>query len=127
MKAKVDAVHWFLNDQNDVRSAYYLEEVATEFDVQGLELDWAGVCWDADFRYGENGWEHNNFSGTKWQNVNKATRQKYLENAYRVILTRARQGMVIYVSKGDRNDPTRLPKFYDGIAEFFTGCGIPEI
>ena len=127
VKSKVDPVSWFLNDRFDVRSSYYLEEVATQFDVQGLELDWAGVCWDADLRWMNGGWRFHAFKGTKWQNVNDATNQLYLLNAYRVLLTRARQGMVIFVPRGDRNDPTRPPAYYDATFSFMRACGIPEL
>lgn len=101
IKAAIDPPTWFLNDRQDVRSAFYLEEVATEFDVQGLELDWAGVCWDANLRYGPSGWEYFAFRGTAWQSVNANERQLYLVNAYRVLLTRARQGLVVFVPTGD--------------------------
>ncbi len=106
MKSAVDPAIWFLNDRRDVRSSYYLEEVASEFDVQGLELDWTCVCWDADYRYHQDGWQHFAFKGTRWQSVNDEARRRYLRNAYRVILTRARQGMVIFVPKGNGDDPT---------------------
>lgn len=127
IKAGIDPAAWFLNGKDDVRSSYYLEEVATEFDIQGLELDWTGVCWDADFRRTPSGWGHYDFVGTRWQNVNDRFRQTYLANAYRVLLTRARQGMVIFVPKGDASDPTRPPCFYDPTFEFLRACGIPEI
>lgn len=127
VRANIDPVHWFLSGSEDVRSSYYMEEVATEFDVQGLELDWAGICWDADLRYDEGKWGKLAFRGTKWQSVNQEQRQTYLLNAYRVILTRARQGMVIYVPIGDPGDPTRLPGFYDQTADFLRKCGIPLI
>lgn len=127
VRASIDAVNWFLNGPEDVRSAYYLEEVATEFDVQGLEVDWAGICWDADFRYMGGEWGHLAFRGTKWQQVNKSERKTYLVNAYRVILTRARQGLVIYIPSGNLMDPTRLPKFYDQTADYLEKCGIPKI
>lgn len=127
VKAKVDAAMWFLNDRSDVRSSFYLEEVATEFDVQGLELDWAGVCWDADLRREGDEWKPYNFRGTAWQNVNHAERQLFLKNAYRVLLTRARQGMIIYVPKGDVLDPTRPPAFYDETFEFLKVCGLSEL
>ena len=127
VSVKIDAVNWFLNGPEDVRSAYYLEEVATEFDVQGLEVDWAGVCWDADLRYMSGAWEMLAFKGTKWQNINQEARKTYLINAYRVILTRARQGLVLYVPAGDPKDPTRLPEFYDQTAEFLISCGIPRL
>ena len=124
VRASIDPANWFLNSPDDVRSAYYLEEVATEFDVQGLELDWAGVCWDADLRYQDGAWSHLAFKGTRWQSVNAPDRQLYLKNAYRVILTRARQGMVIYVPSGSDSDATRAPSFYDGIFRYLGDCGV---
>ncbi len=127
VKAKIDAPTWFLNEHADVRSSFYLEDVATEFDVQGLELDWTGVCWDADFRYVSGAWKHYSFRGTAWQNVGAEERKLYLKNAYRVILTRARQGMVIFVPVGDYSDPTRLPTFYDDTFEFLQQCGLAAI
>jgi hypothetical protein len=90
VKSSVDAPIWFLNGADDVRSSFYLEEVATEFDVQGLELDWCGVCWDADFRYSDGSFNCLSFRGTKWQKINAPERQLFLKNAYRVLLTRAR-------------------------------------
>ena len=118
VKSPVDPIHWFLDGKEDVRSSYYLEDVVTEFDVQGLELDWACVTWDADFRYSKNGWGHFSFVGDKWNRIKKPERQKYLKNAYRVLLTRARQGMVIVVPSGDQEDPTRKAEFYDPIFEY---------
>tara|TARA_R100001143_G_C3359743_1_gene134730 strand:- start:3593 stop:5590 length:1998 start_codon:yes stop_codon:yes gene_type:complete len=132
IKTKISPSEWFLNGKADVRSCQYLEDVATEFDIQGLELDWVGVCWDADFRYvfddeSHGQWSHNAFKGTKWQRVNIPEKQRYLANAYRVLLTRARQGMVIYVPEGDDNDPTRPKSYYDCIARFLTLCGVPTL
>ncbi len=124
---KIDATTWFLNGRNDVRSSYYMEDPATEFDIQGLELDWVGVCWDADFRSVDGRWQSYRFSGTRWQNVNDENRKVYLTNAYRVLLTRARQGMVIYVPTGDLIDATRPPSYYDGTAAFLSECGLPLI
>lgn len=124
MKNKVEAPLWFLNDKNDVRSSFYMEEVASEFDVQGLELDWAGIGWDADFRYVNGEWRHYAFKGTKWQQVNAVDSRLYLKNAYRVILTRARQGMVIFVPEGDLTDPTRPPSNYNGTYEYLKKCGL---
>lgn len=121
---KIDAPTWFLNGKSDVRSSYYLEDPATEFDIQGLELDWVGVCWEANFRRLGNRWSHHHFRGTEWQVVRDSVRQAYLANAYRVLLTRGRQGMVIYVPPGDAADPTRPPEFYDGIADYLSQCGI---
>lgn len=126
IKAAIEPGKWFLNDRLDVRSAYYLEEVATEFDVQGLELDWVGVCWDANLRYVGNTWSFHDFRGTKWQ-TRSIERQSYLLNAYRVLLTRARQGMVIFVPNGDPNDPTRPDLFYDGTYDFLRSCGIKTL
>ncbi len=113
VKSPVDPVHWFLNGKDDVRSSFFLEDVATEFQVQGLELDWACVTWDADFRYSSKGWETYSFQGNKWQNIRKDEGKKYLKNAYRVLLTRARQGVVIVVPEGDFEDITRKNEFYD--------------
>lgn len=116
-----------MNGREDIRSSYFLEDVATEFDIQGLELDWTCVAWDADLRYVNSAWSYKNFSGTKWNNVNQADKKKYLLNAYRVLLTRARQGMVIFIPEGDSNDKTRLPEFYDGVYSYFKSIGFDEI
>jgi len=123
VRSPVDPIHWFLDGKEDVRSSYYLEDVVTEFDVQGLELDWACVTWDADFRYSKNGWGHFSFVGDKWNRIKKPERQKYLKNAYRVLLTRARQGMVIVVPSGNQEDPTRKAEFYDPIFEYLQEMG----
>lgn len=123
VKAPVDPVHWFLEDKNDVRSSYYLEDVVTEFDTQGLELDWSCVVWDADFRYNGKSWDNWSFKGNKWQRINKFELKNYQKNAYRVLLTRARQGMVIVVPEGDVNDPTRMPEFYDNTFNYLKLIG----
>jgi DUF2075 family protein len=123
VKSPVDPIHWFLDDKNDVRSSYYLEDVATEFHVQGLELDWACVAWDGDFRYSPNGWEQYSFVGSKWNHIHKAERKLYLKNAYRVLLTRARQGMVIVVPSGDIEDPTRNPDYYNSTFDYLKEIG----
>lgn len=99
IKAKIDPVNWFLNDSADVRSSYYLEDVASEFAVQGLEVDWVGVCWDGDFHHKGGMWVCQAFKGTEWQSVNDESRRLYLRNAYRVLLTRARQGMILFCSR----------------------------
>ena len=118
-----ETMSWFLDGKDDVRSSYYLEDVATEFHVQGLELDWACVTWDADFRYTENGWEHWQFRGKRWNKIRVPERQNYLKNAYRVLLTMARQGMVIVVPAGDSVDHTRTPAFYDSTYEYLSEIG----
>ncbi len=113
MRAKADPIHWFLGGKEDVRSSFYLEDVVTEFQVQGLELDWTCVTWDADFRHTAAGWKHWSFRGDRWQRIRKPERQAYQTNAYRVLLTRARQGMVVVVPEGSSKDPTRSPDYYD--------------
>jgi hypothetical protein len=127
IRSPIDPIHWFLDGKDDVRSSFYLEDVATEFHVQGLELDWACVVWDADLRYGAEDWEYRSFVGAKWQKIHLAHRQMYLKNAYRVLLTRARQGMVIVVPMGDPNDPTRDASFYDPVYAYLASLGIHEI
>lgn len=127
VRAKAEPAVWFLAPRDDVRSSDALEDVATEFEVQGLELDWACVCWDANLRSSANGWAPFQFKGSKWQRVSEGPRTAYLLNAYRVLLTRARQGMVIFVPEGEEADATRPPEIYDGIAAFLADCGIPQI
>jgi hypothetical protein len=127
VKSPMDPIHWFLDGKEDIRSSYYLEDVATEFQVQGLELDWACVTWDGDFRYSPDGWKCYSFVGTKWNNINKEERKLYLKNAYRVLLTRARQGMVIVVPEGDIDDATRCPSFYDTTFNYLRQLGIEMI
>jgi hypothetical protein len=125
VRSPMDPIHWFLHDKTDVRSSYYLEDVATEFHVQGLELDWTCVVWDADLRYTDSGWQHFSFVGTRWNRIRAAERQLYLKNAYRVLLTRARQGMVVVVPEGDSADPTRAPEFYDATFRYLQQIGMP--
>lgn len=127
VKAEIDPVTWFLNGKEDIRSSYYLEDVATEFHVQGLELDWTCVCWDADLRMYNGVWAMYNFKGTKWQSVNDAYRRVYLANSYRVLLTRARQGMVIFIPNGNDRDLTRPPSYYNETYDFLKNCGIEEL
>ena len=127
VKAKIDPPLWFLAPRADVRSSDALEDAATEFDVQGLEVDWACVCWDANFRRDCAGWTTNAFRGTRWQSINDPARREYLANTYRVLLTRARQGMVIFVPSGDLEDCTRLPAFYDETYAFLMACGIRDL
>jgi hypothetical protein len=123
VQIKVDAKNWFLNSKDDVRSSYYLEDIATEFDIQGLELDWTCVAWDADLRFDKNKWTYNRFRGTNWQNIRSEDGILYLKNAYRVLLTRARQGMVIFVPHGDESDLTRKCSFYDGTYNYLKEIG----
>jgi hypothetical protein len=127
IRVDVNPVHWFLNDKDDTRSSYYLEDAATEFQVQGLELDWACVIWDGDLRFTGTDWSYHDFRGNRWCNIKSTDNKRYLLNAYRVLLTRARQGMVIFVPPGDLNDPTRSPAYYDSTFRFLAELGIPAL
>ncbi|MBO5570486.1 MAG: DUF2075 domain-containing protein [Clostridia bacterium] len=136
-----NAVHWFLEDKTDTRSSNYLEDAATEIQVQGLELDYTCLLWDADMRYDNGKWRFYHFNGqTKWTEqtgTSESTQEKikYMLNAYRVLLTRARAGMVICVPEGNPNrtttgfweDSTRLPEYYDGTYQYLKSIGIEEI
>ena len=136
-----DAVHWFLEDKIDTRSSNYLEDAATEIQVQGLELDYTCLLWDADMRYENGEWHFYTFNGkTEWKELigdteSKSDRLKYMLNAYRVLLTRARAGMIICIPEGNANktangfpeDSTRLPEFYDGTYQYLKSIGIEEI
>jgi DUF2075 family protein len=104
-----------------------LEVAATEFAVQGLELDWVGMCWDADFRRVRDSWSYHAFQGTKWQRIGNDSRRRYMLNKYRVLLTRAREGMVIWVPEGSALDETRPPAFYDETAEYLISCGVEPL
>jgi len=127
VKVPLEEAEWFLNGREDVRSSYYLEIPATEFGIQGLELDWTGVCWDIDLRRSNGKWDFNSFKGTKWQKVGNQDMQKFIINKYRVLLTRAREGMVIFVPTGNKDDPTRNPEYYDSIADYLISCGVIEL
>lgn len=127
IRVEVDPVHWFLNGKDDIRSSYYLEDAATEFQVQGLELDWTCVTWDADLRIAGDDWTYHQVRESKWINVAKEDKRKFLLNAYRVLLTRARQGMVIFVPPGNPEDPTRLPKYYDPVFGYLKEIGVPVL
>jgi hypothetical protein len=127
VKTPMNHVNWFLDGKDDVRSSFYLEDVATEFHVQGLELDWSCVVWDGDLRYSPNGWKTYSFKGNKWQNIKKIEGKKYLLNAYRVLLTRARQGMVIVIPEGNDEDHSRLKVYYDDTYNYLKQLGIKEI
>ena len=126
VRVDIDPVHWFLNDATDTRSSYYLEDAATEFQIQGLELDWICMTWDADLRMQREQWRHHFFHGKKWKRMIAPERQQYLLNAYRVLMTRARQGMVIFVPQGVATDPTREPQMYDETFDYLSRLGIPS-
>ncbi|MBP3256486.1 MAG: DUF2075 domain-containing protein [Bacteroidales bacterium] len=126
VKRQCNVEYWFLEDKQNLQSSYYLEDVATEFDIQGLELDWTCVAWDGDLRYTPHGWEHYRFARNMWQNNKQEVNRAYQLNAYRVLLTRARQGMVLLVPAGDPTDATRLPEFYDSTYAYFKELGLEE-
>lgn len=123
VKNDISPTDWFLNHQDDTRSSYYLEDIATEFDIQGLEIDYTCVTWDINLYYDQD-WQFQSFKGSKWQNINKDSTKSYLINAYRVLLTRARQGMVIFIPAVDGTDPTRPQKHYDSIYNYLISCGL---
>lgn len=127
VKNEISAPNWFLNNNQDIRSSYFLEEVATEFDIQGLEIDWACVAWGGNFYMNNNDWKYQSFKGSKWQNINKEIDKEYLKNTYRVLLTRARQGMVIFIPESSSNDHTRPKMFYENTFEYLKKIGIREI
>ena len=127
VKNEINVANWFLNEKDDIRSSYALEDVVTEFDIQGLELDYSIVAWDADFRFDGKEWTYNSFSGNRWCNVSNEDKKLYLKNAYRVLLTRARQGMVIFIPEGNENDSTRRKSFYNKTFECLKSLGIEEI
>ncbi len=122
-------INWFLEDDTDIRSSNRLEDTLTEFKVQGLEIDWAGVIWDIDMPLEDDGQWHHYYlhGGSKWHRINKAINQEYQLNAYRVLLTRARQGMVIVVPEGDSSDSTRKPELYDSTYRYLRSVGIKSI
>lgn len=127
VKNEITAEDWFLNDASDVRSSHYLELVATEFDIQGLEIDYVCLAWDINFYFNNSEWNYQSFEGTKWKTINSEIDKSYLRNAYRVLMTRARQGLIIFVPHGATIDPTRPKELYDNIYNFLSSCGIQTI
>ena len=126
VRVEINPIHWFLNGPTDVRSSFYLEDPATEFQVQGLELDWVCVTWDADLRFKGVDWSYHEFRGTKWNNIGES-RRPFLLNAYRVLLTRARQGMAIFIPPGEDNDHTRPSAYYEDTFNYIREIGIDII
>ena len=126
VKNEIKAPNWFLNPKEDIRSSYFLEEIATEFDIQGLEIDWACLAWGANFHIENKKWCFQNFKGSKWQNINQEISKEYLKNTYRVLLTRSRQGMIIFIPNGSEIDHTRPESFYNGTWNYFKEIGIEE-
>ena len=126
-KKDMDICSWMLEDATNVNSSYYMEIAASEFKIQGLEIDYAIVAWEGDFRYHNGSFSFHKFRGSDWQNVINLTQRDYLKNSYRVLLTRARQGFIIYVPRGTTDDATRPPSHYDETYNLLKSMGIPEI
>jgi DUF2075 family protein len=122
----INIAHWYLKEPGDIRSSFALEVTANEYTTQGLELDFVCLCWGGDFLYGADGWEHRQFRGCRWTRAN-GDRKRFIENSYRVLLTRAREGMVIWVPEGDSSDKTRTPSGLDMMASFLKACGATEL
>jgi DUF2075 family protein len=118
--------HWYLNPREDVRSSFALEVTANEYTTQGLELDFVGLCWGGDFTYLDGAWKTRQFRGNKWVQA-KGDRRRFIRNSYRVLLTRAREGMILWVPSGSASDSTRDPKRFDATAEFLRACGVAEV
>ncbi|MFI1771083.1 DUF2075 domain-containing protein [Thalassobellus citreus] len=127
VKNEISAPNWFLNSEDDIRSSYFLEDIATEFDIQGLEIDYTCLIWGANFYLNNSDWKYQSFKGSKWMNINQEITKDYLKNTYRVLLTRARQGMVIFIPEGSKLDHTRPSHFYDGTYDYLKEIGIKEI
>lgn len=125
--SEIDVANWFLNPKDDVRSSCFLELPATEFAVQGLELDWVGLCWGDDFRKEEEGFSFHAFKGTKWQSEKQNERKQFIKNKYRVLLTRGREGLIIFVPEGSETDHTRPKINYDDTYNYLALCGIKTI
>jgi hypothetical protein len=124
--------HWYLADSSDVRSSFQCEVFATEFEIQGLELDWIGICWGGDFIWGHRQacWHLRNFRpgvNNRWLALKNPEKRIYRKNAYRVLLTRARQGMIIFIPKGDTGDLTNDPDEFDSTAEYLVRCGVTQL
>ena len=127
VKNEISAPNWFLNNKDDIRSSYFLEDVATEFDIQGLEIDWTCLAWGANFHIKNGEWKYQKFKGTRWMNINQDISKEYLKNTYRVLLTRARQGMVIFIPTGSEIDLTRSNEFYNETWDYMKQIGIEEL
>lgn len=117
---------WYLNKRGDVRSSFALEVPANEYTTQGLELDFVGLCWGGDLIWGGRSWRYRQFRGNSWANVS-ANRQRFIANSYRVLMTRGREGLVIWVPKGSIEDPTRKPEYYHDTADFLLSCGARQL
>jgi hypothetical protein len=124
-----EIAQWYLNPRGDIRSSYALEVAANEYTCQGLELDFTCVCWGGDLLWNEvaRSWTYSRLLGTSWQRVRNRISQRYLANSYRVLLTRAREGLILWIPSGTESDPTRCPGLLDATAAFLTRCGAVPI
>jgi len=122
-------VNWFLNDPSDIRASNQLEVAASEYECQGLELDWVGLCWAGDFTIDSErcNWSYRRFAGKSWGEAHRTDDRQYVLNTYRVLLTRAREGMVIWIPHGDLSDETRPPIWFDSTADYLRNCGLSEV
>jgi len=122
---RIEVEHWFLKEEKDIRSSYYLEQAATEFEIQGLEIDFCCLCWDLDLAYNEK-WVAQKFDvkSSKWSSNVNIDMQRFILNKYRVLLTRAREGIAIWIPSGSDSDLTRPEKEYDKIYEYLKSCGL---
>ena len=131
--------HWFLDELTcapvgspqkycgDVRCSSILEVAATQFEIQGLELDWIGLCWGEDLVWSEGSWKTYRFTNKTWRENHNAVKHAYMLNGYRVLLTRARQGMIIYVPEPTSEDQSRLHNELNHTAEFLIACGAEPV
>jgi hypothetical protein len=123
--------HWYLAGETDLRSSYQCEVFATEFEIQGLELDWIGLCWGGDFVWhAHRGWQLRKLhpsAVSKWNAIKNPEKQTFRRNAYRVLLTRARQGMILFIPRGDPEDPTNSPEEFKATANYLVRFGVTPL
>jgi hypothetical protein len=127
VREPVDAAKWFLQPPDDVRSSNFLELAITEFGVQGLEVDWACIAWGGDLTRQADTWRTRSFRGSRWATVSDSEEREFVLNRYRVLLTRAREGIVIWIPPGDAEDQSRDPRLYQGVFDYLSGCGVRSI
>ncbi|MEM6674396.1 MAG: DNA/RNA helicase domain-containing protein, partial [Planctomycetota bacterium] len=127
VQERIKEVDWFLRPPNDVRSSSFLELALSEFGIQGLEVDWACLAWGGDLTRSSSVWDIRRFVGTEWKQVQNDSARRYAINRYRVLLTRAREGLAIWVPLGHPEDETRDPQRFNSVAEFLTECGVRSI
>lgn len=127
VREPIDVAKWFLQPPEDVRSSNFLELAITEFGVQGLEVDWAGLAWGGDLTRVGAAWRIRSFRGSRWAAVSNASEREFVINRYRVLLTRAREGLVIWLPPGDPEDKSRDPRLYQEVFDYLSACGVRSI